>query len=38
MWRPFDAKMPEVVETDGNSTIAMIVRRVQIHAQACDAR
>jgi hypothetical protein len=34
MRRPVDAEMPEVVETDGNSTAAPIKGRVQIYAEA----
>src|SRR5712675_2360253 len=33
MWRPVDAEMPEVVETDGNGAAALIEGRVQIRAQ-----
>ena len=32
MWRPVDAKMPEVVKTDGNGAAALIEGRVQICA------
>ena len=33
MRRPFDAQMPEVVETDGNRAVALVESRVQIDAQ-----
>ena len=36
MGRPFDAHMPEVVETDGDRAVALIERRADIHAQARD--
>src|ERR1700758_4550629 len=34
--RPFDTQMPEVVETYADRTVALIVGRIQIHAQARD--
>jgi hypothetical protein len=36
--RPFDAEMPEVIDTDLNRAIALIKSRVHIYAQARDAR